>query len=186
MANLSLQSISAFLILDSNDGQRLLAKYYDASIRPGTAAAQRTFETSLHQKVRSSTTAAGPSSTVGAGAASGQTDILLLNPSTLMLYRTSLDLTFVLLAPTNENELLASAVLNAIVDAASILLHHQLEKRALLDSLDLVLLALDETIDDGCVCLVLDQSSIPLICVQGRFGDGSYSYCRPCEQTEAV
>lgn len=42
-------------------------------------------------------------------------------------------------------------VLNAFYDAVSLLLRHQVEKRAILENLDLVVLALDETIDNGCV-----------------------------------
>jgi hypothetical protein len=39
--------------------------------------------------------------------------------------------------------------LNAFNDAVSMLLRNQVEKRALLENLDVVLLALDETIDNG-------------------------------------
>lgn len=42
-------------------------------------------------------------------------------------------------------------VLTAFYDAVSLLLRHQVEKRAILENLDLVVLALDETIDNGCV-----------------------------------
>ena len=44
-----------------------------------------------------------------------------------------------------------SGVLTAFFDATSMLLRQQVEKRALLENLDLVTLALDETVDDGCV-----------------------------------
>ncbi len=44
-----------------------------------------------------------------------------------------------------------SAALNSLIDALSLLLRNQLEKRAVLENLDMVLLCLDETIDDGCV-----------------------------------
>jgi coatomer subunit zeta len=43
------------------------------------------------------------------------------------------------------------AALVAFSDALSMLLRNQVEKRALLENLDLVLLCLDETIDDGYV-----------------------------------
>lgn len=44
-----------------------------------------------------------------------------------------------------------STTLTSLADALSMLLRNSLEKRAVLESLDLVLLCLDETIDDGCV-----------------------------------
>lgn len=42
-----------------------------------------------------------------------------------------------------------SHALTSLTDAFAMLLRNQLEKRALLENLDLVLLSLDETIDDG-------------------------------------
>lgn len=44
--------------------------------------------------------------------------------------------------------MLATA-LNAFSDALSMLLRNQVEKRSVLENLDMVLLCLDETIDDG-------------------------------------
>ena len=41
------------------------------------------------------------------------------------------------------------SALNSFSDAANLLLRNQLEKRSVLENLDLVLLCLDETIDDG-------------------------------------
>ena len=44
-----------------------------------------------------------------------------------------------------------STALNSLVDAFNLLLRGQLEKRAVLENLDLILLCLDEAVDDGCV-----------------------------------
>ncbi len=44
-----------------------------------------------------------------------------------------------------------SGVLSAFYDATSMLVRHQVEKRAILENLDLVTLALDETVDDGII-----------------------------------
>ena len=44
-----------------------------------------------------------------------------------------------------------NTALSAFSDAVHILLRNQVEKRAVLENLDLVLLCLDETIDDGYV-----------------------------------
>jgi hypothetical protein len=43
------------------------------------------------------------------------------------------------------------SALSAFMDALHLLLRNQVEKRALLENLDCVILCLDETIDGGCV-----------------------------------
>lgn len=68
-----------------------------------------------------------------------------------MLYKASIDVTFYVVGPEGENELMLQGVLTALYDAVSLLLRHQVEKRAILENLDLVVLALDETIDNGSV-----------------------------------
>jgi hypothetical protein len=50
-----------------------------------------------------------------------------------------------------ENELMIYSGLTAFMDAVHLLLRNQVEKRAVLENLDCVILCLDETIDDGCV-----------------------------------
>ena len=77
-------------------------------------------------------------------------DILLYNGH-LVLYKSSIDLTFYVVGPEGENELMLSSVLSAFYDSVAILLRHQVEKRAILENLDLVVLCLDETVDDGYV-----------------------------------
>ena len=67
----------------------------------------------------------------------------------LAVYKHSLDLIFYLLGHSSENELMLHAALIAFSDAVHMLLRNQVEKRGVLENLDLVLLCLDETIDDG-------------------------------------
>lgn len=63
-----------------------------------------------------------------------------------------------------------STALNSLIDAQSLLLRNQLEKRGVLENLDVVLLCLDETVDDGCVAvsvliltnLLPESSSTPM------------------------
>jgi len=76
---------------------------------------------------------------------------IILYDTYLAVYRHSLDLVFYILGPPSENELMLNAALVAYFDALSILLRNQVEKRTVLDNLDLVLLCLDETIDDGII-----------------------------------
>lgn len=77
---------------------------------------------------------------------------IILYDSHLAVYKHSLDLIIYFIASPNENELMLSGALIALSDAISMLLRNQLEKRGVLENLDLVLLCLDETIDDGYIC----------------------------------
>ncbi|KAH8916645.1 snare-like protein [Atractiella rhizophila] len=167
--NLSLYSTTAVLILD-NEGQRLLAKYYthptvESSAAPsagGVAGAgasssangagkggpfatvkeQRAFETSIWEKTKK--------------VPNGE---ILLHASHLILYKPSVDLTLYIVGPESENELMLSSLLNSLYESLSTVLRHQFEKRSVLENLDLVVLTVDETVDDGII-LELDSPAI--------------------------
>ena len=79
---------------------------------------------------------------------------IILYDGHLAVYKHSLDLIFYILGGASENELMLQAALSAFSDAVHMLLRNQVEKRALLENLDLVVLCLDETIDDGYVALI--------------------------------
>jgi hypothetical protein len=148
MPNLTLFTVSAVICLD-NDGNRVLAKYYnprtEGLILGGTGAPppppksfathkdQRTFEKGLWAKTKK------PGS-----------DIILYDGQ-LCVVKHALDVAYYVVGDAGENELMLSAALHAFADAVSMLLRGQVEKRALLENLDLVLLALDETIDQGII-----------------------------------
>ena len=74
---------------------------------------------------------------------------LIIYDNRLAVYKHSLDVISYVVGPPSENELMLHSALVAFSDALSMLLRNQVEKRALLENLDLVLLCLDETIDDG-------------------------------------
>ncbi|KAF8624482.1 hypothetical protein AX17_007111 [Amanita inopinata Kibby_2008] len=137
--NLSLYSIQAFLILDT-EGHRVLAKYYHPKNHPHgeskeflSLKEQKAFEKGLWQKTKK------PGG-----------DIVLYD-SHLAVYKHSLDLILYFIASPLENELMLSTALNSLVDAFTMLLRNSLEKRGVLENLDLVLLCLDETVDDGII-----------------------------------
>lgn len=71
--------------------------------------------------------------------------------SHLVVYKHSLDLILYFIAGPTENEIMLYSALTSLADALTMLLRNSLEKRGVLENLDLVLLCLDETIDDGCV-----------------------------------
>ncbi|KDN53155.1 putative RET3-coatomer complex zeta chain [Tilletiaria anomala UBC 951] len=162
MANLSLYTTTAFLLLDS-DGDRVISKYYQpphaANAPTGqqaglqgppqlsaknpfpTVKEQKSFERAVWEKTRKSTG-----------------DILLYD-SHLVLFRPSLDVTLYVIGPGDENPLMLSGLMSAIYDSISLLLRGQVEKRAILENLDLVTLAIDECVDDGII-LETDSTAI--------------------------
>merc|ERR1712111_174191 len=119
----SLFSIKAIAILD-NDGNRLLAKYYDSSKFPNIKE-QRKFEKFLFRK------------TVKAS-----NEIIMLDGLTI-LYRSSVDLFFYVMGSSYENELILLSALDCLFTSLNSLLRKDFEKKALLDKMDMVLLALD-------------------------------------------
>ena len=76
---------------------------------------------------------------------------IILYDSHLAVYKHSLDLIFYIIGDPAEHELMLHSALVAFSDAVHLLLRNQVEKRGVLENLDLVLLCLDETIDDGYV-----------------------------------
>ncbi|KAJ3537873.1 hypothetical protein NM688_g6605 [Phlebia brevispora] len=137
--NLSLYTVSAFVIIDT-DGHRVLAKYYHPSGDPNpsskkltTLKDQRAFEKGLWQKTKK---------------AGGE---IILFDGFLAVYKHSLDLICYIIGDQSANELMLLSALVSFSDAANLLLRNQLEKRSVLENLDLVLLCLDETIDDGVI-----------------------------------
>ncbi|KAI0264258.1 coatomer protein [Gloeopeniophorella convolvens] len=141
--NLTLYTVNAFIILDT-DGHRVLAKYYpskgqshlgvaDPNKSLQTLKEQRAFEKGLFAKTKK------PGG-----------DIILYDGH-LAVYRHSLDLIFYMLGGPSENELMLHSALSAFSDAMSLLLRNQVEKRAVIENLDCVILCLDETIDDGII-----------------------------------
>lgn len=145
------------LLLD-NTGERIMAKYFQpphhassASSAPGLQATlpqltstnpfpnlkdQLVFEKGVFNKTRK---AAG--------------DIMLYE-SHLLLWKPMADATFYVVGPADENPLMLSSLLNAITESVSGLLRGNVDKRTILENLDLVTLAVDECVDDGYVLLI--------------------------------
>lgn len=110
-----------------------------------TLKEQRAFEKSVLEKVAKKGSAAAAAAATGNAA----TEIQLLD-SHLLLSKSSLDVHLVVVAPAEENELMVSHALSNLWEALSMLLAGQgVEKRTLLENLDLVTLAVDEAVDDG-------------------------------------
>ena len=81
---------------------------------------------------------------------SEDSDIILLD-GMVCVYKLGIDVTFVIVGSAQENELILCETLDGFFGALNGLLRSQLEKRVLLDNLDLVLLVVDELIDGGII-----------------------------------
>lgn len=143
----TLYTLKGIAILD-NDGNRILAKYYDKNIFP-TAKEQRAFEKNLYNKTHRA-----------------NAEIIMLDGLTCV-YRSNVDLFFYVMGSSQENEvsiwlpklvaflswlllqLILMSVLNALYDSISLILRKNVEKRAVLESLDICMLAMDEICDGG-------------------------------------
>ncbi|XP_050294830.1 coatomer subunit zeta-1 isoform X2 [Anthonomus grandis grandis] len=134
-----LYTVKGIAILDS-DGNRILTKYYDKSIFP-TPKEQKTFEKNLFNKTHRA-----------------NAEIIMLDGLTCV-YKSTVDLFFYVMGSSNENELILMSVLNCLYDSVSQILRKNLEKRAVLESLDIVMLAMDEICDGGIV-IDADSSSV--------------------------
>ena len=83
-------------------------------------------------------------------AMSEDADILLLD-GLVCVYKLGIDVVFFVVGGAQENELVLCEALDGFFGALNGLLRSQLEKRVLLDNLDLVLLVVDELIDAGII-----------------------------------
>ncbi|XP_055315789.1 coatomer subunit zeta-1 [Sitodiplosis mosellana] len=135
----TLFTVKGMCILD-NDGNRILAKYYDKNIL-ATVKEQKTFEKNLFNKTHRAAS-----------------EIIMLDGLTCV-YKNNVDLFFYVMGSTQENELILLSVLNCLYDSISLILKKNVEKRAVLDNLDIIMLAFDE-ICDGGIILEADPSAV--------------------------
>ncbi|KAF7726094.1 Golgi-to-ER vesicle coat component [Apophysomyces ossiformis] len=138
MVNLSLYSVKAVILLDA-EGNRVLAKYYGSETT--SIKEQKAFEKGLFEKTKRA-----------------QGEVILYN-NQVILYRSNIDIFFYVVGSLEENELILLSMLNAFYDAVSTVLRFQVEKRLIIDNLDLVVLCLDETVDEGII-LETDANAI--------------------------
>lgn len=122
-------TVKGMCILD-NDGNRILAKYYDKAVFPGIKE-QKAYEKNLFNKTHRA-----------------NAEIIMLDGLTVV-YKSNVDLFFYVMGSTQENELILLSVLNCLYDSISMILKKNVEKRSMLDNLDICMLAFDEICDGG-------------------------------------
>lgn len=140
MAEVLIPFINFLVVLDA-DGDRLLAKYYDRRSK----TEQIKNEALLHKKTKTVV-------------AKSDAEVLLLD-SEIVVFKAGSECKFYISGPVEENELVLVGVLDVIYDTVSTLLRQQVDKRTMLDNLELILLTIDEAIDSGLI-MELDSSAV--------------------------
>ncbi|KAL0267858.1 UNVERIFIED_CONTAM: hypothetical protein PYX00_010009 [Menopon gallinae] len=135
----TLYTVKGMLVLD-NDGNRILAKYYDKNVFPAVKD-QKAFEKNLFNKTHRA-----------------NAEIIMLDGLTCV-YRSNVDLFFYVMGSSQENELILMSVLNCFYESISQILRKNVEKRIVLENLDIIMLAMDE-ICDGGIILEADSSQV--------------------------
>ena len=82
--------------------------------------------------------------------ARGEAEIIMLDDA-LVVYRFVGDVSFFVLGRVDENEIVLSDVLTGFCDSITLLLRNAVEKKTVLENLDLVLLAMDEIVEGGLI-----------------------------------
>ncbi|VDK37934.1 unnamed protein product [Taenia asiatica] len=137
--DLCLYAIKAILLLD-NEGKRIIVKYYDNTFP--SLKAQLDFEKKLFSKTNKSAYAE-----------------ITLFEGTTCVHRTTSDIYFYIIGDVNENELMLMNALTCLHDSITQILRNNLEKKTLLDNLDLIYLAVDELCDEGII-MECDSSAL--------------------------
>lgn len=140
MAEVLIPFINSLIILDQ-EGNRVFAKYYDGKSK----ANQVIEEAELHRKTKQV-------------AARNEAEVLLVD-NAIYVYKSGNECKFFISGPSEENELVLVGALDCIYDAMSSLLKGQMDKRTMLDNLELILLTIDETLDHGHI-MELDGDSV--------------------------
>jgi hypothetical protein len=139
---MSLYSIDAILILGTEDGSRLFAKYYTPPHQgPGVPTpapyadlkAQKAFEKGLLEKTAK------------------QTGDIILYDNRIVLYKSEVDVMMYVVGSASQNEIMMYNVVLALRDSLTLLLRQSIDKRTVVENYDLVTLAIDEICDDGVV-----------------------------------
>ena len=122
------------LVIHDAEGDRLFAKYYDGRNK----AQQKDFEATLHKKTKNMP-------------AKSEAEVLLLEPE-VIVFKSGSDCRFYIVGPGEENELVLLSVLDAVYDSVYALMKGQVDKRTMLDNLELILLTIDEIVSTISPC----------------------------------
>ncbi|KAK7744780.1 Golgi-to-ER vesicle coat component [Diatrype stigma] len=141
---MSLFSVNAIIILSVDDGSRIFAKYYDAPHHAPNASgasanpypdvkSQKAFEKGLLEKTAK------------------QTGDIILYDNRIVLYKMESDVMMYVVGGVDENEILLYNVILSLRDSLHLLFKQSVDRRTIIESYDLVSLAIDEIVDDGII-----------------------------------
>ncbi|KAI1018906.1 hypothetical protein LB505_002787 [Fusarium chuoi] len=142
---MSLFSVQAILILSTEDGSRIFAKYFQsphsAPNAPTSSSAnpysdvksQKAFEKGLIDKTAK------------------QNGDIILYDNRIVLYKMESDVMMYVVGSVDENEILLYNTILALRDSLHILFKQSVDKRTIVENYDLVSLAIDEIVDDGII-----------------------------------
>ncbi|KAG5664029.1 hypothetical protein KAF25_006614 [Fusarium avenaceum] len=142
---MSLFTVQAILILGTEDGSRIFAKYFhsphSAPNAPASASAnpysdvksQKAFEKGLIEKTAK------------------QTGDIILYDNRIVLYKMESDVMMYVVGSVDENEILLYNTILALRDSLHLLFKQSVDKRTIVENYDLVSLAIDEIVDDGII-----------------------------------
>lgn len=145
-SNTSPYAINAVIILD-NLKNRLYTKYYKCPHEESeydlttNQKKQKQFEADLFNKTHKQ-----------------NADIILFE-NHIVVYKEYSDFIVYVVGGLDQNEVMLYNVLQGLTGAFEILLKSQLDKRSLLEDYDMIVIAIDETVDDG---IILETDSIAI------------------------
>lgn len=119
----------------------MLAKYYDGKVK----ADQLKYEAILHKKSKTMSSKA-------------DTEVILIEGE-LVVCKSGSDCKFFIAGPIDENDMILVSVLDVIYDTISTVLKGTVETKAMLESLELILLTIDEVIDHGYI-MEIDSAAV--------------------------
>lgn len=134
-ASQAILAVSAILVLNSSSGERILAKYYPHTDYCANVKRQHVLESKLFSRARNSS------------------NEVCMCDGLLAVYRCQMDLIFFVIGDTRTgcNELVLDMVLDTLVEVMTDICKPQLDRRHVLESYDLLALAVDEIVDSGYV-----------------------------------
>ena len=148
-----LETVKALIILDNN-GDRIVSRYFN-DLPHATYKEQRTFEEKIFKKTKKT-----------------DSEIILLDHMTVV-YRSSIDVMFYVIGSVNENELMLMGILNTLFESLNLVLKKNLEKKAIITNLNVVLMILDEVVDNG-VILECDSTHVAQRVTVTKHEESSY------------
>uniref|UniRef100_A0A8C5DG67 Coatomer subunit zeta n=1 Tax=Gouania willdenowi TaxID=441366 RepID=A0A8C5DG67_GOUWI len=125
----------------------LLILYYDDTYP--TVKEQKAFEKNIFNKTHRT-----------------DSEIALLEGLTVV-YKSNIDLFFYVIGSSHENELMLMAVLNCLFDSLSQMLRKNVERRALLENMEGLFLAVDEIVDGGVILESDPQQVVHRVALRG-------------------